>query len=519
MMPMASTSTRRSITPSIARAELARRKLAKTHLPDFGEYVYSWWRAYEMHKLISAKLENVLTYLKTNGQQGTKLQIILTPPQHGKSELTSRLFAAYALGQMPDLRVFLISYGADLAVGNSRAVRSLVLSDEYQALFGSRSASEEPVMLSSDSRSSSAWDLATPHRGGVVATGINGSISGRSKGLALIDDPIKNHKEAQSADVREDVWEFWASSIRPRAMAAVLIMTHWHPDDPAGRFIRDMVARPKADQWDVLMLPALSFETGEYAASLEEQQQKMLEGVYLPMSDPLGRAPGEALCSAMLSKDELLKTRETEEYYFTSLYQQLPYSKDGQRYKREWFKTISQLPEGVTVKFAVRYWDKANSTKGDYTVGALMVFGSDGYFYILDVARGQWTSYERDRKMREITERDAATYGKVYIWHQQDPGSAGKDSAEATNRVLMGYPAKFETVTGEKTTRSEPLESAFQGGLVFLLQGAWNQTFVDECVAFDRGAHDDQVDAASSAYSKLLSMLRRPQKEVKSYQG
>ena len=85
--------------------------------------------------------------------------------------------------------------------------------------------------------------------------------------------------------------------------------------------------------------------------------------------------------------------------------------------------------------------------------------------------------------------------------------AAGKDSAEATNRVLMGFNARFETVTGDKATRSEPLESAFQGGLVYLMKAAWNEAFISECIAFDRGAHDDQVDAASSAYNKLMSMV------------
>ena len=506
-MTLAASASRQVITPKMAQAERVRRELARRRLTHFGEYVYPWWRAYEMHQLIAQKLENVLRYLETDGKEGTRLQIIMTPPQHGKSEETSALFGAFALGRIPDLRVFLISYGADLAVTNSRKVRNLVLSDEYQALFGTRSATDEPVMLSSDSRSSSAWDVAAPHRGGVIATGVNGSIAGRAKGLAIIDDPIKNHKEAQSADVRQDAWDFWLSSIRPRAVASVIIMTHWHPDDPVGRAMREMVIKERADQWDILMLPALALEPGEYAQSEEEQREKMLEGVYLPLRDPLGREPGEALCPAMMSREDLLTTKEADEYYFTGLYQQMPYNKEGQRYKREWFRLITQLPEGVTIKYVVRYWDKANSTKGDYTVGVLMAYCSDGYFYILDVVRGQWTSGDRDRKMRETAEKDAATYGKVYIWHQQDPGSAGKDSAEATNRVLMGFPVKFEPVTGDKATRSEPLESAFQGGLVYLMKAAWNEAFISECIAFDRGAHDDQVDAASSAYNKLLSMV------------
>jgi len=502
-------------SPRQSLAELINREQARRDLCTFGEYVVPWWRAHDMHRAIAAELMEVIRFLKTG--EGTNRLIILSPPQHGKSVESSQIFPAFALGQVPDLRIFLISYGADLSVTNSRAARSIVLSQEYQAIYGTHSASDEPVMLSADSRASSTWDLAQPHRGGVLATGINGSISGRAKGLAIIDDPIKNHKEAQSEDVRNDAWEFWLSSIRPRATAAVLIMTHWHPDDPAGRFLREMILKPGADQWKVVMLPALAFESEEYAKDEEEQKNAMLDGVYLPMRDPLNRMPNEALCSAMMTQEQLFKTRETDDFYFTSLYQQLPFERSGQRYKREWFKTVTKLPEGVTIKFIVRYWDKANSTKGDYTVGVLMAYCSDGYFYILDIVRGKWSSYERDQKIRAAAEKDkeiqALAYkAKVYTWHQQDPGSAGKDSAEATNRLLFGFPAFFEPVTGDKETRSEPMESAFQGGLICLLQAAWNEAFIDECISFPRGRNDDQVDAASSAYNKLLYMNAKRRK-------
>ncbi len=500
-------------SPDQVRAEIGKILLAQDDLAFFSEYMSaddkgdSWYRAYKMHHLIAYELQQVIRYLETDGEEGTQFLLILTPFQHGKSTLISRFFPAFALGKLPDLRVLLVSYGADLASEHSRAVRNMILSSQYQAVFGNLSPSDEPVTLASDSKAAAAWDLAAPHRGGMIAAGVGGAVPGRAKGLGIWDDPIKGHKEAQSQDVRDDAWDFYVSAFRVRMRAGVCVMTHWHTDDPAGRIIKDMVIKPEGDKWRILMLPGL-VEEGMFAANKAEQREKMLEGIYLPLRDPMGRAVGEVLCPEMLTKKEMLKIRATQgDYYFSALIQQMPYNKEGQRYKREWFRTVTQLPEGVTIKYAVRYWDKANSTKGDYTVGVLMAYCSDGYYYILDVVRGQWTSYERDRKMRETSEKDAATYSKVYIWHQQDPGTAGKDSAEATNRVLMGFNARFETVTGDKPTRSEPLESAFQGGLVHLMKAAWNEAFVSECVAFDRGAHDDQVDAASSAYIKLVSMV------------
>lgn len=500
------------IDAELYQREAFERVSAQQSIAHFGQYIYPWYTAYEMHYLVAFYLEQVILFLQTGGKEGIENLIVLTPPQHGKSELISRIACAWALGKLPDLRILLGSYGADLASESSREVRNIVLTDEYQAVFGGRSSLEAPVVLSHDSRGVAKWDLAKPHRGGMLATGVGGAFSGRAKGLFIGDDLFKDHRQAESEDYRNDVWDWYRSSVLTRAKAKIIVMTHWHPDDIAGRLMKQMIAKPRADQWVIVALPGIALEPGEYAQNREEQRQKMLEGVYLPLKDPLDRKSGDVLCPAMMTLEQMLKIKESsEDYFFSALYQQTPYAKEGQKYKREWFKVVTKLPDGVTIRFIVRYWDKANSTGGDYTVGVLMAYCSDGYFYILNVVRGRWTSYERDQKMKKTAESDRTRYGNVQIWHQQDPGSAGLDSAQATNRVFMGFPAFFETMTGSKETRSEPLESAFQGRLVFLLQGDWVEAFIDEFCAFPRGKYDDQVDAASSAYSKLLEMIDEPE--------
>ena len=498
------------VSPAAAEREHNRRKLARQRFIHFCQYVDPKFEDAPHMRLIAEKLEQVARYIQTQGKEGIGRLMILMPPRHGKSEQASRKFPAFLLGRLPDTRIIMGSYGADLASKNSRAVRDLIMSKRYQALFGGLSSRNEPVELSSDSRSVSAWDLAQPHRGGVVAAGVGGGITGLGADVFIGDDLFKNREEAESESRRELVADWWKSSVLTRLereyAAVILFFTHWHPDDLVGRLLKKMVEDPKADQWHVLMLPALALES--YAVDEEEQRLKMMDGVYLPLEDPLGRKPGEPLWGSRFGAEWLEGRRANiGAYEFEALYQQLPYPKDGQKYKREWFKTVTRLPDGVRIIYGIRLWDKANSTKGDYTVGVLMAYGSDGFFYILDVVRGQWTSYDRDQVMKKTAAADHGLYGKVYIWHQQDPGSGGKDSAEATNRLLMGYAVKFEPVTGDKASRSEPLESAFQGGLVYLMQAAWNDAFINECIAFDRGKHDDQVDAASGAYNKLLEMI------------
>lgn len=503
------------ISPREAKKEADRRKLARAKIFYFCKYVDPKFEDALHMRMIAEKLEEVVRFIRTQGKQGHGRKMFLMPPRHGKSEMASRKFPGFLLGHLPDSRIIMGSYGADLASKNSRAVRDLIESKRYQALFGGLSSKGEPVELASDSRSVAAWDLAQPHRGGVVAAGVGGGITGLGADVFIGDDLFKNREEARSESRRELVDDWWKSSVLTRLereyAAVILFFTHWHPDDLVGRLLKRMAEDPQADQWDVLMLPALALDS--YAVDAEDQKNKMLEGVYLPLVDPLGRKPNEPLWPARFGREWLESRRSNVgAYEFEALYQQLPYAKEGQRYKREWFKIITKLPDGVKIVHIIRLWDKANSSKGDYTAGVLMAYCSDGFFYILDIVRGQWKSYERDQKMKTTAIKDQEMYGKVHIWHQQDPGSAGKDSAEATNRLLIGFPAFFETVSGDKATRSEPLESAAQGGLVYLLQAGWNNAFIDECIAFDNGKYDDQVDAASGAYNKLLEMIGKKRK-------
>ena len=50
--------------------------------------------------------------------------------------------------------------------------------------------------------------------------------------------------------------------------------------------------------------------------------------------------------------------------------------------------------------------------------------------------RGQWSALKREQVILETAELDGPD---VHIWVEQEPGSGGKESAEATIRMLAGY--------------------------------------------------------------------------------
>lgn len=525
MMPAAQLTMKQAQhDPRKAAMVAIRREQARRDLCSFGEYVSSggWWRAYEMHRIIADGLRDVLDYVVSGGKRGTQFLMLLTPPQHGKSWMVSRNFPAFALGKYPDLRFLEVSYGADLASDNSRAVRNIILSAEYKEIFGALS-SLKPVQLSADSRSIAAWDLESPHRGGMVAAGNGGALSGRERGVLLWDDPIKDHRSALSQNVREDAWDFYVSVLRPRSLAAVLVMTHWHPDDPAGRIMKQMMSNPNADQWKIIMLPGLA-EPRCYAVDEEEQKKKMLDGVYLPLHDPLARADGEAVCPEIMSRDEMMKIREQSDFYFTALYQQMPYLRDGGMFRREYFDIVDAPPKDVAAR--VMFWDRAGTRTGvggDKFSGVLGSVDKHEHIYIEHVVARRGTPKACTDAILENGKDLYKKFDAFEIWHQQDPGSAGLDSAQILNHVLAraGLIGHFETVTGKKAVRAETFSTEAEAGRVHLVRGAWNLSYIEACVAFtgEEGDPDDEVDATSSMINKLMERVRRPKKQARSWQG
>jgi predicted phage terminase large subunit-like protein len=161
----------------------------------------------------------------------------------------------------------------------------------------------------------------------------------------------------------------------------------------------------------------------------------------------------------------------------------------------------------------VRYWDKAGSTKqqGDYAVGVSMGKHA-GLFYVLDVVRGRWNPFDRNEAIESTCELDDVRYGHGHwsLWIEQEPGNGGKESAMISARELVRYAPKFETPSQDKVTRAQWFAAQWIGGNVRVVRAPWNPAYIDELCAFPLGVHDDQVDASSGAFNKLMTAAQQP---------
>ena len=120
----------------------------------------------------------------------------------------------------------------------------------------------------------------------------------------------------------------------------------------------------------------------------------------------------------------------------------------------------------------MRYWDKAGTADGGaYTAGVLMHKMIDGTFVIEHVARGQWSALEREGQIKSGRAAIAQlSPGSYEVGVEQEPGSGGKESAEATIRMLAGYRVFADRPGADrsKEVRADPLAAQVQGGNVFL---------------------------------------------------
>lgn len=420
----------------------------------------NWWQSPPHIQKLNVKLMDLAA-----GR--IKRLMVMMPPRHGKSEMCSHYFPAWFLGRFPDMRVILSSYEADFAASWGRKTRDTL--EEYgPTVFG---VSVDPTSSAAD-----RWDIKG-HRGGMMTAGVGGPITGKGADLLIIDDPVKNAEEAHSATMREKQWEWYQAVARTRVEPGgriLLIMTRWHQDDLAGRLMRQMEEDPRADQWEVLRLPAIAEE-----------------------NDPLGRQPGQALWPERYSEADLDQIRATVgPYTWNALYQQRPVAPGGALFRRYWFdKVLDKPPAGLKW---VRFWDLATSTKqtADWTAGALVGTDRDGNLYIADMVR-QRLEWPDTRRLIIATAHQDGPSVRVGVETVAFQLGAWQDLMRDPD--LVGYSIEPVPVDKDKELRARPWAARAEAGKVFLIRGPWIGEFLAEVEEFPHGKHDDQVDAVSGA--------------------
>jgi predicted phage terminase large subunit-like protein len=415
------------------------------------------------------------------------VMLLCTPPQHGKS-LSVIDFIAWCVGHDPELRVIYSSFSDRLGIRANLRLQRALDSKIYRQLFPDTRLNDKHVVTLAE-RALRNHDVLefVGHEGYFRNTTVLGSITGEALDLAVIDDPIKGRAEAQSDLQREKTWNWMTDDVLSRFSenaGMIMIMTRWHVDDPAGRMIEHFGKRVQ-----IVRYPALA------------EQRDYLDG-------KLQRHIGQPLFPELKSMDFLMERRRLyTEASWEALYQQNPFIVGGGIFPIDRLQTW-QIMDRTKILKSVRYWDKAATEDGGaFTAGALLHQLKDNRFVIEHCVRGQWSSLDREEKIKYWAEKDRANLrpGAYEVGVEQEPGSGGKESAESTIRNLRGFKVYADKVTGSKEIRAEPFAAQVQGGNVYLVAGHYQHDLLDEMVSFPNGKFRDQVDACSGAFNRLIS--------------
>lgn len=417
--------------------------------------------------------------------------IISMAPQEGKSVRVANDFPVWCLTQNPELRIVTASYGQALANRNGRAVRNRILTHPELGLTVAR-----------DNGSVSEWTLAG-HQGGLLSVGIGAGVTGRAADMLIIDDPVKDRKEADSELQRDTVWDWWTDAASARlapGAPVVVILTRWHQDDLAGR----LVERDPEANWRVINIPAQADHRPEKGEV-----------------DPLGREPGEFMVSARgrTQKQWELRKATAGSKTWASLYQGRPSPDSGGVFppEEQWGRYSSPLWDedfdadgkivcrvpgiGRADHELVQSWDLTfKDTKGsDYVVGQVWLrVGNTAY--LLDQVRERLNFTATCAAIQEMSRKWPQAIGK-YV----EDKANGPAVINALSRVIMGLiPIEPE---GSKYARASAISPLTESHNVVLpTQSLLNNVtqLLEEAKNFPNSSHDDTIDAMSQAINRLL---------------
>jgi len=401
--------------------------------------------------------------------------VINIPPGMSKSTICSVMFPVWVWIRMPSFRSICGSYAHPLALDLSRKSRDVVRSEKFRTLF--------PHIEMRKDQDTKAY-FANTKGGARYSVGSGGSITGMHGHALIIDDPIDPAMAMSDADLK-NINEWMNETLSQRKVdkavtPLILIMQRLHQNDPSGVRLK---MRGKLKH---ICLPAILTDK----VNPPELKKFYVRGLLDPRR---------------LNKKTLKEARSyLGTFGYAGQMMQDPVPRGGGMFRVDRIKLVESEPSPKQFRMIVRFWDKAGlDGKGAYTVGVKMAVDREGRFWILDVVRGQWDASRREEIIRQTAARDGV---HVRIGLEQEPGSAGLESAQNTIKNLVGFRVEAKRATGDKVIRADTFASQVNAGNVCMVEAPWNEEFLDELRYFPKSTYKDQVDSCSGGFA----MLSRP---------
>lgn len=327
-----------------------------------------------------------------------KRLIVTVPPQHGKSQGSTRLLPAYILGRNPDKRIAIASYSDTFAKKFNRDVQRIIDTLPYRIIFPHTLLNGSNVVTKTHSylRNSSEFEIVG-HQGSLKAVGRGGGLTGRPVDISILDDLYKDAAEGNSPVVREATWEWYTSVVRTRLhndSQELIVFTRWHEDDLIGR-IEKTERVFEIDDIDKLS----EIPTGS-DVWVKINFEAIKTGAPTPL-DP--RVAGTPLWAERHSLETLETKRKLDPHTFECMYQGHPAAREGLLYSG--FDTYDVLPPAIEILGRGAYVDTADMGD-DWLCGIAYVRDGANICYVTDVVYSDAAMEETEPAVADMLRRN-----------------------------------------------------------------------------------------------------------------
>jgi|LGVE01.1.fsa_nt_gb hypothetical protein len=285
------------------------------------------------------------------------LILLSAPPQTGKSLTITESFQSWIIIKHPQLYILTLGYATDFAKRFGRRNKEKVQE------FGPK-LTHNRVKLHDKAQNASEWEMMLLNKlnglyfgthGGMTSAGLAGTVTGKTGNVIVIDDPIKNMKDAMSEIMIADGIEAFQSTVETRLLGnpgalCIVMATRWVPKDLIGWLRRNRK----------------QFIIGDYNYAALTTAENVL-------ADPLKRSIGEGICPEMGQDDywaEVIKESYLAgegAHVFNAMFQGSPSNAQGNLFKsddwgeyeiRKHWPTIQMEPDDIRRREILGQFDR-----------------------------------------------------------------------------------------------------------------------------------------------------------------
>lgn len=437
-------------------------ELCRRSYEYYVKYVHK--RVYIKSKFGKFITNTVQDFIEQETDKAYEILCLSVPSQHGKSMHITETLPSWILGNNPRANIIMASYNEEFAGKFLR--RNSQKLESYKDIFN--------LNITKDTSTT----LETKEHGAIISRGLLSGITGNPANYIIIDDPIKNRKEARSQTIRDSIFDEWMSSIKTRLAPKakiIVIQTRWHKEDLIGKIM---------------------------------QTEKNVRYINFPViclkdSDEMGRVRGEMLCSE-IGRDidwwndfKIAYEREEGSEALNSIYYGNPTNIEGGIVKRGWLKKYkpNELPRIMHMAISV---DATFGKSDNSDFVSIQVWGkSNNKYYLMHRIKERMTFRETVIKIQQVAYA-FSEYDEILIEKKANGDAIIDVLNQKYNCIIAIVPRE------SKEARLQAVAPMIEAGQVFIR--AEDYSLEDEVVDFPNSDHDDEVDAMSQALNRLRNV-------------